>query len=155
MSKSYAAGASIFRMTAATRPEVHPEELARIPLFAGLRPSELELLAKCARREVVPAGLAITTFGEHGDQFYVIEDGRARVTQDSKWLGELEAGDFFGEIALFEYEWRTATVQAATSMHLICISQRLFRELLADEPGLATQLEAAARERLARSGDEP
>lgn len=140
-------------MIGAARAEVHPEELASVPLFQELTPAELELVARCALREVVPAGLTVTTLGERGDRFYVIEDGRARVTQDSKWLGELGAGDFFGEIALFEYEWRTATVQAATSMHLICIPKRLFDEVIAAAPELGERVAAAARERLARSRD--
>ena len=139
----------------AARPEVRPDELARISFFELLTPPERELVVRCARREVVPAGLAITTLGEHGDSFYVIEDGRARVTQESKWLGELGPGDFFGEIALFEGEWRTATVQAATTMHLICLSKRLFESLLAAEPELAARLTAKARERLDRSDHTP
>ena len=136
----------------AARAEVRPEELARISFFARLTPAERALVAGCARREVAPAGLAITALGERGDDhFYVIEAGRARVTQESERLGELGPGDFFGEIALLGSEWRTATVQATTTMHLICLSKRLLDDVLAAEPELAERLAAAARERLARS----
>src|SRR3954449_1253696 len=88
-------------------------ELAGIPFFAQLTEEERERLAPCAKREVVPAGLVITVFGERGDEFYVIEDGHAYVSQDSGRLAELGPGDFFGEIALVEPGRRAASGQAA------------------------------------------
>jgi voltage-gated potassium channel len=126
-------------------------ELARIPFFAELTPDERERVAPRARREVVPAGLTVTVFGEHGDEFYVIEDGRAYVSAETDRLAELGPGDFFGEIALLQPDWRTASVQAATTMHLIVLAEGMCGELLRDNPHLAERLSAAARERLARS----
>ena len=41
----------------------------------------------------MPAGLAITVMGERGDEFYVIEEGRAYVSQDAARLAELGPGD--------------------------------------------------------------
>jgi voltage-gated potassium channel len=127
-------------------------ELARIPFFAELTDDERERVAPCARREVVPAGLVVTVFGERGDEFYVIEDGRAYVSQETERLAELGPGDFFGEIALLQPDWRTASVQAATSMHLIVLSEGTCGALLRDNPHLAERLSAVARERLARAG---
>jgi voltage-gated potassium channel len=126
-------------------------ELAGIPFFAQLTAEERERLAPCAKREVVPAGLVITVFGERGDEFYVIEAGQAYVSQDSGRLAELGPGDFFGEIALVEPGWRTASVQAATSMHLIVLTEGSCGALLRENPSLAERLYAAASERLARA----
>jgi voltage-gated potassium channel len=126
-------------------------ELARIPFFAQLTPDERDRVAPCARREVVPAGLVVTVFGDHGDEFFVIEDGQAYVSQESERLAELGPGDFFGEIALLQPDWRTASVQAATSMHLIVLSEGMCGQLMRENPHLAEKLSAAARERLARS----
>jgi CRP-like cAMP-binding protein len=125
-------------------------ELATIPFFAALSVEERERLAPCAKREVVPAGLVITVLGERGDEFFVIEDGRAYVSQDAARIGELGPGDFFGEIALVDPSWRTASVQAATSMHLIVLSEGSCGALLRENPRLADRLSATARERLAQ-----
>jgi voltage-gated potassium channel len=126
-------------------------ELATIPFFAALSEEERERLALCAKREVVPAGLVITVLGERGDEFYVIESGRAYVSQDAARLGELGPGDFFGEIALVDPSWRTASVEAATTMHLIVLTEGSCGALLSDNPQLADRLSTTARERLAQS----
>jgi CRP-like cAMP-binding protein len=130
---------------------VRPDELATLPFFSHLSDEELSRLAPFAKRTVAPAGLMITTFGEHGDEFYVIEDGRAYVSVESERLAELGPGDFFGEIALVGEEWRTASVLAATSMHLIVLSQGSCGQLLRENPQLAERLAGVARERLART----
>jgi CRP-like cAMP-binding protein len=127
-------------------------ELATIPFFAALSVEERERLAPCAKRTVVPAGLAITVMGERGDEFFVIEEGRAYVSQDAARLAELGPGDFFGEVALVDPEWRTASVLAATTMHLIVLTEGSCGALLRDNPQLADRLSIAARERLAQSG---
>jgi voltage-gated potassium channel len=130
---------------------MNPAELASIPFFAELSVEERERLAPSAKREVVPAGLVITVLGERGDEFYVIEDGRAYVSQEAARIGELGPGDFFGEIALVDPAWRTASVEAATTMHLIVLTDGSCGELLRDNPELADRLSATARERLAQN----
>jgi CRP-like cAMP-binding protein len=132
---------------------VTADELSTLPFFSDLSAAERERVAPCTRREVVPAGLMITTLGERGDDtFYVVEDGRAHVDFGKHRLGELGPGDFFGEIALVDGDhWRTASVLAATTMHLLTVTDGACRGLLLDNPMLAQQLEDAARERLART----
>jgi CRP-like cAMP-binding protein len=134
---------------------VTADELSTLPFFSGLSAEERERVAPCTRRDVVPAGLMITTLGERGDDtFYVIEGGRAHVEFGKHRLGELGPGDFFGEIALVDGDhWRTASVLAATTMHLLTVTDGACRRLLQDNPVLAQQLEDAARERLARTPD--
>ena len=130
-----------------------PDELASAPFFRELREDERERLAPCTRREVIPAGLMITTLGERGDDdFWVIEDGQAHVSFGSKRLAELGPGDFFGEIALVDGDhWRTASVLAATTMHLLTVSDGACSRLLGDNPALAERLQRVARERLSRT----
>jgi voltage-gated potassium channel len=130
---------------------MEPNELAGIPFFAQLTDDELGRVAPHARREVVPEGLVVTVFGEHGDEFYVIEEGRAYVSQEDERICELGPGDFFGEIALLQPDWRTASVQAATAMHLIVLTEGMCGQLLRENPHLAERLAATARDRLART----
>ena len=130
-----------------------PDELASCPFFCDLSDAERVHVAPCTRREVSPAGLMITTLGERGDDtFYVIEEGRAHVEFGTRRLGELGPGDYFGEIALVDGDhWRTASVLASTTMHLLTVSDGACGRLLADNPALAQQLADAASERLART----
>jgi CRP-like cAMP-binding protein len=128
---------------------VTPAELAQIPFFEQLTSDERDRLAHCARREVAPAGLMITTFGERGDELYVIEEGRAYVSVEAQRLAELGPGDIFGEIALLGDDWRSASVLAATSMRYVILTS--CAELMSDNPRLAERLFGMARERLART----
>jgi CRP-like cAMP-binding protein len=129
------------------------DELADAPFFRDLSDDERARVAPCTRREVAPAGLMITTLGERGDDvFYVIEDGNAHVTFGARRIGELGPGDFFGEIALVEDDhWRTASVLAATTMHLLRVDDGACRRLLLDNPVLAERLREVALARLART----
>jgi CRP-like cAMP-binding protein len=132
---------------------VTPDELASAPFFGELSSEERARVAPCTKREIVPAGLMITTLGERGDDdFWVIEEGRAHVSLGNKRLGELGPGDFFGEIALVDGDhWRTASVLATTTMHLLTVSDGACGRLLQDNPALAERLAGVAQERLGRT----
>ncbi len=132
---------------------MNADELASAPFFCDLTDEERAHVAPSTKREVIPAGLMITTLGElSDDNFYVIESGNAHVSFGSHRLGELGPGDFFGEIALVDGDhWRTASVLAATTMHLLTVADGACGRLLEDNPVLREQLEAAAAERLKRT----
>lgn len=127
------------------------DELSTLPFFADLSAEERERVAPCTRREVVPAGLMITTLGERGDDvFYVIEDGRAHVEFGKHRLGELGPGDFFGEIALLGHGRRTATVTTTTSARVFVLFRDDFHHLQTTFPAVAADIDAAMKDRFGR-----
>jgi CRP-like cAMP-binding protein len=93
-------------------PAIRTEMLKTLPLFRPLPPPTLEFLAsKLQRHEVAPGDVVIRE-GETGDRFYVIAEGHFDVEAGGSPRGELDPGDFFGEIALLRNVERTATVTA-------------------------------------------
>jgi len=70
-------------------------------------------------------GQTIVKQGEPGDEFYIIVDGSAIVTQNidntEVKVGELEKSDYFGEIALLLDRPRAATVTAGPHGLLKCV----------------------------------
>ena len=88
------------------------QQLASVPLLAGLEPKVRHRLAEIGKRRTYSADEAIVREGTTGTALYILLTGRARVEQDGKQLGELSAGDFFGELALIEEHPRSATVIA-------------------------------------------
>ena len=83
-------------------------------------------------------GDAIVREGELGDCMYVIQSGCAEVTQSSNGqevrLAVLEAGDIFGEMAIFQKEKRSATVRALTDVRVITVDKRIFLRRVHEDP---------------------
>tara|TARA_B100001939_G_scaffold322226_1_gene312501 strand:- start:48357 stop:50606 length:2250 start_codon:yes stop_codon:yes gene_type:complete len=72
--------------------------------------------------------------GEPGDAMYVVLSGKLRARQSGNLVGEINAGEFFGEAALLTDEKRQATIQTVTSCDLIRISKELFQKILEKHP---------------------
>jgi CRP/FNR family transcriptional regulator len=115
--------------------------LAEVPLFAGLSSRHLRRIASLADDRRYPAGRPIVQIGGRGDAFYVIVDGRAKVTMGgSRSIARLEAGDFFGELAVLDGGTRTASVIAETPVSTLRIARTDLRKVLRQEPDVAMKL---------------
>lgn len=97
-----------------------------------------ELGHEYADREV------ICSQGEQGDRMFVIQTGSAEVIRkegDSEvLLGELEAGDIFGEMSIFDKQPRSATVRAKGSTRVLTLDKRAFLKRVHEDPSLAYQI---------------
>lgn len=114
--------------------------LARVPLLADCSEADLRDIATRAHVLTYDDGEVIVPEGEEGLGFYVILRGRARVERDGAVLEALDAGDFFGEIALLEDRPRIATVVAEGSVTCLGILRSFFRPLLVRNPRLALRI---------------
>jgi predicted MFS family arabinose efflux permease len=118
------------------------ELLEAIPIFAPLRPPQLERAASVLAGVPVDAGEPVFREGEPGDRFYVVADGELEVETAGKRVRTLGRGDFFGEIALLWDVPRTATVRALTPSRLYALDSRSFVEIVTGHPASS---EAALR----------
>ena len=89
-------------------------------------------------------GETIVQQGEMGDCMYVVQSGRVEVvrTEDSHEvkLAELPAGAFFGEMALFEKEVRSATVRAVGDVRVLTVDKRTLLRRIKEDPFLAVNI---------------
>ena len=89
-------------------------------------------------------GEVIIHQGNTGDSMYVVQSGRVEVVQSSdageQHLAYLEAGDFFGEMAVFEKEVRSATVRAAGESRVLKIDKKTLLRRIREDPLLAVNL---------------
>lgn len=122
-----------------------------VPLFSGLPAAALEKIAESALLVNYLEGDTIIGTGEQGDALYVIARGRleALLKQDGQEirLGELGAGEFFGEMALLGDSVRKADVRAISSCSLLRISSRDVNEVAQQYPEITERLEKAKAER--------
>ncbi|HEY7477037.1 MAG TPA: cyclic nucleotide-binding domain-containing protein [Actinomycetota bacterium] len=121
------------------------ERLAKVPLFAGCSKKELQTIARAARQLDHEAGAVLAAEGEPGAGLFVIDQGEADVTIGGKLVNRLQAGDFFGEMALLDGGPRTATVTATTDITMFGLTEWVFKGLLTEHPSIALHaLEAMA-----------
>lgn len=116
------------------------ETLRRVPLFAGLEGRELGRLGNLMRESRFAEGDSITTEGESGVGFFVIEDGNATVSRGGEILRTLKPGDHFGEIALIDEGPRSATVVATTDLRCRAIAAWEFKTFVIEHPEVAWPL---------------
>lgn len=130
------------------RKDEYLDRLQQVPVFRGLNRKHLETVAKQGDTLTVPAGKAVITEGEHGEEFFVVLAGKLSVTTGGKEVAVLGEGDFFGELALFDPAPRDATVTATAPSELLVITSRRFGPLLEDVPLLARKVTASLARRL-------
>jgi MFS family permease len=105
-----------------------------VPMLAPLSGPVIERLAASAEHVVAISGSRIVGEGDPGDRFYIVVDGRVRVTANGRDAGELGPGGAFGEIALLRDVPRTATVVAIDHTDLLAIRRDPFLEALTGQP---------------------
>jgi MFS family permease len=107
-----------------------PRELAllrHIGFLSPLQPADLEYVANHSHWRDVEVGDAITTQGERGTEYYVVESGSFSVTEDGVLKRHtISIGQGFGEKALLNAEIRTATVTATEPGRLLVIRPQEF-----------------------------
>lgn len=116
------------------------QQLAAVPLLAGVEPKVRKRLADIGKRRTYAADEAIVREGSTGTAFYIVLSGRARVERDGSVIGQLGAGDFFGELALIEEHPRSATVVASEETDCLLFPAWEFTALLEEHPEIAVPI---------------
>jgi MFS family permease len=116
------------------------ELLRANPIFAPLPPATIENLAMKLIPVSVAAGEPVFRQGDHGDRFYIVEDGRCEIWIDGEKVADAWPGESFGEIALLRDIPRTATVKAVDDTKLLALERD---EFIAAVTGHAPSREAA------------
>ena len=132
--------------------------LGRVSIFSGLTPEQLADLASVAVPRRWGAGEVIFREGDAGDTCYVVQDGCVRVTRNHTdgrtiTLAELRSGDLFGELAMFDSEQRSATVEAAEETTGVALLAGDLRRLLLRHPDISIKLLSAFAERLKEANE--
>jgi CRP-like cAMP-binding protein len=117
------------------------ETLAHVELFSELEQDDLERVAKVVVTREFEAGDTIVREGELGVAFYIIGKGKVEVVRglgsgNEQVLASMGEGDFFGEMALFDNEVRSASVRAAEATECLVLTKWDFNAELTTSPSL-------------------
>jgi CRP/FNR family transcriptional regulator len=132
--------------------------LGRVPVFETLSPPDLERVAHVAVPRSFRAHQVIFREGDASDTCYVVESGHARAVREhpdgrSIALAHFGPGDIFGELAMFDDERRSATIEAIEDVDAIAILGADMRRLLREHNEISYKLVIALGRRLRETNE--
>jgi CRP/FNR family cyclic AMP-dependent transcriptional regulator len=134
------------------------ELLARVPVFSTLEGEHLERIADLAVPRAFEPGQIVFREGDASDTCYVVRSGRVRATREHSGgrtitLATFGPGDIFGELALFEDERRSATIEAIEQTSVVAVLGPDMRRLMIEHPGISVRLVIALGRRLRETNE--
>lgn len=125
-----------------------PDKILRlrgIQIFEGLSVSELAAIASVTEEVVHPISTLVIKEGEAGETMYMIIAGEVSVNKSQEGGSEIEldrilAGDYFGEMALFEDVVRSATIRTEEETRLLVLHKQEFTEIVREYPQIALHI---------------
>ena len=126
--------------------------------FPGIKPDEVQEIIINSQIKSYPAGTVLCREDAIEYTFYMILEGDFEVTKtinntDARLLKTLNAGDFFGEMALIHNAPRAATVKALTPAVVLELEKDGFDRVLKHSPSVATAMISEISNRL-RANDQ-
>ena len=127
------------------------ERLSAVDIFAPLSVEETGMLAQAAVRHVFAPGETVIRAGDPGSSMFVVHNGRVQVQVNENGrprpVATLNEGDFFGEMALFTGEPRTANVVALEETEVLEIGHGAMKLVFDTNPDLVESLSFIMTER--------
>jgi CRP/FNR family transcriptional regulator len=132
--------------------------LGRVPVFATLATDDLERVAELTVPRSFDAGQVVFREGDASDTCYIVRSGRARAVRIHRGgrtitLAQFGPGDIFGELALFEDERRSATVETIEPTSAIALLGPDMRRLMATHNDITLKLVVALGRRLRETNE--
>jgi CRP/FNR family transcriptional regulator, cyclic AMP receptor protein len=134
------------------------ELLGRVPVFATLEVDDLRRIAEVSVPRSFDPGQVVFREGDASDTCYIVRSGHVRAVREhgdgrTITLATFGPGDFFGELALFEDERRSATVEAIEPTSVVGVLGPDMRRLMREHPEIATRLVIALGRRLRETNE--
>src|SRR5215213_800569 len=127
------------------------ERLSAVDIFAPLSAEETSMLAQAAVSHVFAPSETVIRAGEPGSSMFVVHKGKVRVQVSEngrpRTVANLNEGDFFGEMALFTGEPRTANVLALEETEVLEIGHAAMKKVFDTNPNLVESLSFIMAER--------
>ena len=134
------------------------ELLGHVPVFATLASADLQRISELAVPRTFEPGQTVFREGDCSDTCYIVRSGRARAVRGHSdgrtiTLATFGPGDIFGELAMFEDERRSATVEALEPTSLIGVLGPDMRRLMSEHPEISMRLAIALGRRLRETNE--
>jgi CRP/FNR family cyclic AMP-dependent transcriptional regulator len=106
----------------------------------------------------IPAGTVLFQEGDRGEEMYIIQSGRVKISKRirgvEKTLATLEKGEFFGEMAILNDKPRSASAETVDECEMLVIDRKTFDTLLRTNVEIAIRFIKRLAERLRETNDQ-
>ncbi len=116
-----------------------------VEIFEGLETRDINKVLKVATGKAYKANQEVFREGDKGDCFYLIIEGKVRITKQLadgriEEVALLKTGDYFGEMSLLDGEPRSAGVVATEDSKLLEIRNSQFIKLIMEDDNFARKV---------------
>ncbi|HTU30410.1 MAG TPA: Crp/Fnr family transcriptional regulator [Solirubrobacteraceae bacterium] len=129
-----------------------------VPAFSALAEEDLGQVVDVIVPRSFGAGEVVFREGDEGDTCYIVRTGQARAIREhsdgrSITLATFARGEIFGELAMFDDERRSATVEALEETEAMAILGADMRRLLRAHPDIAVKMLGGLARRLRETNE--
>jgi CRP-like cAMP-binding protein len=130
-----------------------------VPIFQNIADSDIKKIEKIIQKKTFKEGEHIFAESDEGKELYIVNEGRIKIYKLSKdgqikTFDYLQAGDFFGEMALLDNSRRSANALAMENSVLYIISSEDFQKFLLDYPEVLLTITRTISRRLRKADKE-
>jgi len=134
------------------------ELLGRVPALQSLSQEDLEQIAKVAVPRRYDAGEVVFRENDRSDTCYIVRRGHCRAVREHPGgrtitLATFGPGEIFGELAMFEEERRSATVEATEELEVVGVLAADMRRVMREHPEIALRLVGSLGRRLRETNE--
>jgi CRP/FNR family cyclic AMP-dependent transcriptional regulator len=126
---------------------VDVSQLKRVPLFADVPEESLRKIAPFTKVDEIAEGRPLMQEGGYSNDFFVIEEGTAKVERDGEHVADVGPGDVVGEEGLLEKSQRSATVTATADVRVIKIEHWELSRMKKSMPEVVERLQELVEQR--------
>lgn len=108
--------------------------------------------------KVFPSGTVLFREGEQGKEMFVIQTGKVKISKEVRGeeqsLAVIGAGEFFGEMAIFNNKPRSATATVLEESKMLVIDPKTFEAMIRGNTEIAVRMIKKLAQRLQETDDQ-
>jgi CRP-like cAMP-binding protein len=117
---------------------------------------QAQLFARYGKK--IPANTVLFQEGDHGEEMYIIQSGKVKISKRirgvEKTLATLEKGEFFGEMAILNDKPRSAAAETIDDCEMLVIDRKTFDALIRGNAEIAVRFIKRLADRLRETNDQ-
>jgi CRP/FNR family cyclic AMP-dependent transcriptional regulator len=117
---------------------------------------QAQLFSRFGRK--IPAGTVLFHEGDRGEEMYIIQSGRVKISKRirgvEKTLATLEKGEFLGEMAILNDKPRSASAETMEDCEMLVIDRKTFDALIRGNVEIAVRFIKRLADRLREANEQ-